>query len=69
MDGPAPAIANAIAHATGADIRRLPLTPEAIASLLGALDAPERSPVLPRDGGFAAANPLTVALGEGEAVG
>jgi CO/xanthine dehydrogenase Mo-binding subunit len=37
MDGPAPAIANAIAHATGADVRRLPLTPEAIASLLEAL--------------------------------
>jgi len=34
MDGPAPAIANAIAHATGADVRKLPLTPEAIASLM-----------------------------------
>jgi CO/xanthine dehydrogenase Mo-binding subunit len=28
MDGPAPAIANAIAHATGADVRSIPLTPE-----------------------------------------
>jgi CO/xanthine dehydrogenase Mo-binding subunit len=28
MDGPAPAIANAVAHATGADIRSIPLTPE-----------------------------------------
>ena len=28
MDGPAPAIANAVAHATGADVRTLPLTPE-----------------------------------------
>ena len=33
MDGPAPAIANAVAHATGADVRRIPLTPEAIAAL------------------------------------
>ena len=29
MDGPAPAIANAIAHATGVDVRQIPLTPEA----------------------------------------
>ena len=28
MDGPAPAILNAIAHATGVDVRQLPLTPE-----------------------------------------
>ena len=28
MDGPAPAIANAVAHATGADVRTLPVTPE-----------------------------------------
>jgi CO/xanthine dehydrogenase Mo-binding subunit len=28
MDGPAPAIFNAVAHATGLDVRRLPLTPE-----------------------------------------
>ncbi len=30
MDGPAPAIANAIAHATGADVCSIPLTPERI---------------------------------------
>jgi CO/xanthine dehydrogenase Mo-binding subunit len=34
MDGPAPAIANAVAHATGADVRRVPFTPEALAQLL-----------------------------------
>ena len=34
MDGPAPAIANAIAHATGADVRRLPITPESLSALL-----------------------------------
>ena len=28
MDGPAPAIANAVAHATGADVRSIPITPE-----------------------------------------
>jgi CO/xanthine dehydrogenase Mo-binding subunit len=28
MDGPAPAILNAIAHATGVDVRQVPLTPE-----------------------------------------
>ena len=33
MDGPAPAIANAVANATGVDVRRIPLTPEAIAAL------------------------------------
>ena len=33
MDGPAPAIANAVAHATGLDVCRLPLTPEVIAQL------------------------------------
>ena len=33
MDGPAPAIANAVAHATGIDVRRIPLTPEALAAL------------------------------------
>ena len=31
MDGPAPAIANAVAHATGADVRRVPITPEMLA--------------------------------------
>ena len=34
MDGPAPAIANAVAHATGADVRHVPFTPEALAQLL-----------------------------------
>ena len=33
MDGPAPAIANAVASATGVDVHRLPLTPEALAAL------------------------------------
>ena len=33
MDGPAPAIANAVANATGIDVRRIPLTPEALAQL------------------------------------
>lgn len=33
MDGPAPAIANAVAHATGVDVRSIPLTPEALALL------------------------------------
>ena len=39
MDGPAPAIANAIAHATGVDVRRLPISPEALASLDGGDEA------------------------------
>jgi CO/xanthine dehydrogenase Mo-binding subunit len=34
LDGTAPAIANAIAHATGVDIRRIPVTPESLLSLL-----------------------------------
>jgi CO/xanthine dehydrogenase Mo-binding subunit len=34
MDGPAPAIVNAIAHATGADPRVVPLTPESLMTLL-----------------------------------
>jgi CO/xanthine dehydrogenase Mo-binding subunit len=34
MDGPAPAIFNAIAHATGADVRRLPLTPERLMAVM-----------------------------------
>ena len=33
MDGPAPAIANAVAHATGVDVRRVPFTPEMLARL------------------------------------
>ena len=36
MDGPAPAIANAVAHATGADVRSIPLTPERLMSLMNA---------------------------------
>jgi CO/xanthine dehydrogenase Mo-binding subunit len=36
MDGPAPAIANAVAHATGADIRSIPLTPERLMEMLNA---------------------------------
>jgi CO/xanthine dehydrogenase Mo-binding subunit len=34
MDGPAPAIVNAVAHATGADPRAVPLTPESLMALL-----------------------------------
>jgi CO/xanthine dehydrogenase Mo-binding subunit len=34
LDGTAPAIANAIAHATGIDIRRIPVTPEALSEAL-----------------------------------
>ena len=34
MDGPAPAIFNAVAHATGADVTRLPLTPERLMDLM-----------------------------------
>jgi CO/xanthine dehydrogenase Mo-binding subunit len=34
LDGTAPAIANAIAHATGADIREIPMTPEKLMDLL-----------------------------------
>ena len=33
MDGPAPAIANAVAHAVGVDVQRIPLTPETVAAL------------------------------------
>jgi len=40
MDGPAPAIFNAVAHATGADVTRLPLTPE---RLMDAMDQPVAS--------------------------
>jgi CO/xanthine dehydrogenase Mo-binding subunit len=38
MDGPAPAIFNAVAHATGVSPGRLPLTPESLMALLGAAD-------------------------------
>ena len=34
LDGTAPAIANAIAHATGIDIRRIPVTPEVLAEMM-----------------------------------
>jgi CO/xanthine dehydrogenase Mo-binding subunit len=34
MDGPAPAIFNAVAHATGADPRTVPLTPESLMALM-----------------------------------
>src|SRR5215469_14256587 len=34
LDGTAPAIANAIAHATGADVREIPMTPEKLMDLL-----------------------------------
>jgi CO/xanthine dehydrogenase Mo-binding subunit len=37
LDGTAPAIANAIAHATGVDVRRIPITPESLLELLAAL--------------------------------
>jgi CO/xanthine dehydrogenase Mo-binding subunit len=34
MDGPAPAIVNAIEHATGVNVRRIPVTPEALMEAL-----------------------------------
>ena len=34
MDGPAPAIFNAVAHATGVDVTHLPLTPERLMALM-----------------------------------
>jgi CO/xanthine dehydrogenase Mo-binding subunit len=37
MDGPAPAIFNAIAQAVGADVRTLPLTPERLMELMECL--------------------------------
>jgi CO/xanthine dehydrogenase Mo-binding subunit len=37
LDGTAPAIANAIAHATGADVRQIPVTPEALLEMLAAI--------------------------------
>jgi len=42
MDGPAPAIFNAVAHATGVDVTRLPLTPERLMDLMH-----DREPVDP----------------------
>ena len=34
LDGTAPAIANAVAHATGVDIRQIPITPEKLIDML-----------------------------------
>jgi CO/xanthine dehydrogenase Mo-binding subunit len=39
LDGTAPAIANAIANATGVDITRLPITPEVLLEMLETFDA------------------------------
>lgn len=39
IDGPAPAVVNAVADATGADPREIPLTPERLMSLLGRVPA------------------------------
>src|SRR5258705_10454208 len=38
MDGPAPAIFNAVAQATGVDVTQLPLTPERLMALLRTAD-------------------------------
>jgi len=47
MDGPAPAIVNAIAHATGVRLRHVPVTPEAMmAALDEAAGAEEEAPLL-----------------------
>ena len=39
LDGTAPAIANAISHATGANIKRVPVTPEVLSELLEGVHA------------------------------
>jgi CO/xanthine dehydrogenase Mo-binding subunit len=39
LDGTAPAVVNAIAHATGADVRRIPVTPEALMEMLESVHA------------------------------
>jgi CO/xanthine dehydrogenase Mo-binding subunit len=39
LDGTAPAIANAIAHATGVDITRIPVTPELLLEMLETVHA------------------------------
>ena len=39
MDGPAPAIANAISQALGVDVRSIPITPEKLMALMEAADA------------------------------
>jgi CO/xanthine dehydrogenase Mo-binding subunit len=41
MDGPAPAIVNAIAHATGVRVRRVPVTPEVLMEALQAAEPAE----------------------------
>ena len=43
MDGPAPAIVNAVCDALGASIREVPLTPERLMGYLGASEMPEVS--------------------------
>ena len=40
MDGPAPAILNAVQHATGMDVQRLPLTPEVLMDIADAVAEP-----------------------------
>ena len=42
MDGPAPAILNAVEHATGVSFDRVPLTPEAIMDALAPVPSPSR---------------------------
>ena len=39
MDGAAPAIANAVSHATGIDVRTVPITPERVLELIEAARA------------------------------
>ena len=39
LDGTAPAIANAIAHATGADVRQIPITSEILLEMLEGVHA------------------------------
>ena len=39
LDGTAPAIANAIAHATGVDVRQIPITPEMLIEMLDGVHA------------------------------
>jgi len=39
LDGTAPAISNAIAHATGADVRQIPITPEKLMEMLEGVHA------------------------------
>jgi len=41
LDGTAPAIANAIANATGADITRIPITPEVLLEMLESVGMPD----------------------------